>query len=112
MHPRRSAGSSLWGCEEYWIVLEDKLPVPASALTVPPVMSDDREMSVSDSHPITFNRHLGQTSEDEGQIAKIKVWNVVGGEHVGGAGKREHRSGRGVRLNGTLLAPGGLYINI
>lgn len=57
---RKSPESSLGVCEEYWRAVEDMPPVPASTLNVPPVMSDDREMSVSDIHPIAFN-HQPQT---------------------------------------------------
>lgn len=48
-------------CEEDWRALEDKPPVPAT-LNVLSVMSDDREMSVCDIYPITFNHHPRPTS--------------------------------------------------
>lgn len=40
-----------------------------------PVVSDDREMSVSNSHPITFNHYRRPTLLDESQIAQIEVEN-------------------------------------
>lgn len=42
------------------------------------VMSDDREMSASDIHPITFNRRFRHTSSDDGQTAEIKVEKIAG----------------------------------
>lgn len=45
-------------------------------------MSDDREMSVSDIHPITFNCCLRRSSSDDGQTAEIKVEKIAGGRRV------------------------------
>lgn len=52
-------------------------PVPAAS-DAASVMSDDREMSASDIHPITFNRRLRHTSSDDGQTAEIKVEKIAG----------------------------------
>lgn len=48
-------------CEEEWRAREDKPPVPAT-LNVASLMWDDREMSVCDIYPITFNHHPRHTS--------------------------------------------------
>lgn len=48
-----------------------------AAADVASVMWDDREMSVSDIHPITFNRCLRRASSDDGQTAEIKVSKLL-----------------------------------
>lgn len=58
------------------------------------VMSDDREMSVSEIHPITFNRSLRRTSSDDGQTAEIKVSKLLAEDPSlsGGGGQEVCRS--------------------
>lgn len=72
-------------------------PLPAAS-DVASVMSDDREMSVSDIHPITFNRRLRRSSSDDGQTAEIKVEKIAGGRCVTrgetGKGKVQVHQGR------------------
>lgn len=69
-----------------------------------PVMSDDREMSVSNIHPITFNHRLRHTSKDESQIAKIKGGNCWQTAWWWGW-KKIHRSIWKERAGSTLSVP-------
>lgn len=66
--------------------------LPAAA-NVASVMLDDREMSVSDIHPITFNRRLRRASSDDGQTARDQSYEIAGRRHVikGGGGGRAGR---------------------
>lgn len=74
--------------------------LPAAA-NVASVMLDDREMSVSDIHPITFNCCLRRASSDDGQTARDQSYEIAGRRHVikggWGEGQEECRSNGGAR---------------